>query len=98
MGPDRDRARPSGPNDLGSWNVMGDVQMADVTIDLLKTYFRQLRLPTMGAEFERLARDAAATNQTFVQFLLRLTAMRACLRLSASSRVVIASLTRKPWR
>jgi DNA replication protein DnaC len=47
--------------------------MADVTIDLLKAHFRQLRLPTMGQEFERLARDAAATNQTFVQFLLRLT-------------------------
>jgi DNA replication protein DnaC len=47
--------------------------MADVTIELLKTHFRQLRLPTMGREFERLARDAAATNQTFVQFLLCLT-------------------------
>src|SRR5205085_3600307 len=56
------------------WPVEGrDVRMADVTIDLLKTHLRQLRLPTMGAEFERLARDAAATNQTFVQFLLRLT-------------------------
>ena len=27
----------------------------------------------MGREFETLARDAAATNQTFAQFLLRLT-------------------------
>ena len=40
---------------------------------LLKTHFRQLRLPTMGREFETLARDAAASNQTFTQFLLRLT-------------------------
>src|SRR5450755_1383844 len=47
--------------------------MTDVTIDLLKTHLRQLRLPTMGREFEKLARDAAATNQTFTQFLLRLT-------------------------
>ena len=47
--------------------------MADVTIELLKAQFRQLRLPTMGREFETLARDAAATNQTFAQFLLRLT-------------------------
>ena len=39
--------------------------MADVTIELLKTHFRQLRLPTMGQEFETLARDAAAANQTF---------------------------------
>ena len=29
--------------------------MADVTIELLKTQLRQLRLPTMGREFERLA-------------------------------------------
>jgi DNA replication protein DnaC len=47
--------------------------MTDVTIDLLKTQLRQLRLPTMGREFEKLARDAGATNQTFTQFLLRLT-------------------------
>ena len=47
--------------------------MANVTTELLKTQFRQLRLPTMGQEFERLARDAASTNQTFEQFLLRLT-------------------------
>ena len=47
--------------------------MADVTTELLKTQLRQLRLPTMGREFEKLARDAAATNQTFTQFLLRLT-------------------------
>jgi DNA replication protein DnaC len=54
--------------------------MADVTIDLLKAHFRQLRLPTMGAEFEKLARDAAATNQTFVQFLLRLTELELATR------------------
>jgi DNA replication protein DnaC len=47
--------------------------MTNVTTELLKTQFRQLRLPTMGQEFERLARDAASTNQTFEQFLLRLT-------------------------
>jgi DNA replication protein DnaC len=46
---------------------------ADAVVDLLKAHFRQLRLPTMGREFERLARDAAAANQNFVQFLLGLT-------------------------
>ena len=54
--------------------------MADVTIELLKTQFRQLRLPTMGREFEKLARDAAATNQTFAQFLLRLTELELAAR------------------
>jgi DNA replication protein DnaC len=47
--------------------------MADAVIDLLKAHFRQLRLPTMSQEFEKLARDAAATNQNYFQFLLRLT-------------------------
>jgi len=47
--------------------------MSDVVIDVLKTHFRQLRLPTMSQEFEKLARDAAATNQNYFQFLLRLT-------------------------
>ena len=54
--------------------------MTDVTTELLKTHFRQLRLPTMGQEFETLARDAAATNQTFTQFLLRLTEMELAAR------------------
>ncbi len=47
--------------------------MVDPTIDVLKDHLRQLRLPTMGQEFEKLARDAAATNQNFFQFLLCLT-------------------------
>jgi DNA replication protein DnaC len=46
---------------------------ADAMADLLKAHFRQLRLPIMGREFERMARDAAATSQSFVQFLLALT-------------------------
>jgi DNA replication protein DnaC len=47
--------------------------MADAVIDLLKAHFRQLRPPTMSQEFEKLARDAAASNQNYFQFLLRLT-------------------------
>ena len=54
--------------------------MADVTTELLKTQLRQLRLPTMGREFEKLARDAAASNQTFAQFLLRLTELELAAR------------------
>src|SRR3974377_940549 len=47
--------------------------MADAVLALLNAPFRQLRLPTMSREFERLARDAAATNENFFQFLLCLT-------------------------
>jgi DNA replication protein DnaC len=54
--------------------------MADVTHELLKTQLRQLRLPTMGREFEKLARDAAATNQNYAQFLLRLTELELAAR------------------
>ena len=54
--------------------------MADVMIELLKTHFRQLRLPTMGQEFEKLARDAASGNQTFVQLLLSLTELELAAR------------------
>src|SRR5262249_8514328 len=50
------------------------------TAELLKAQLRQLRLPTMGREFEKLARDAAASNQTFAQFLLRLTEIEPATR------------------
>jgi DNA replication protein DnaC len=46
--------------------------MVEVTIDLPKAHFRQLHLPTMSQEFEKLARDAVI-NQNYFQFLLRLT-------------------------
>ncbi len=73
-------------SDSRAWTVSLDalpartLLMADVTIDLLKTQLRQLRLPTMVREFEKLARDAAATNQTFTQFLLRLTEIELAAR------------------
>src|SRR5579884_3387155 len=54
--------------------------MPDVTAELLKAQLRQLRLPTMGREFEKLARDAAASNQTFAQFLLGLTEIELAAR------------------
>jgi DNA replication protein DnaC len=53
---------------------------ADSMADLLKAHFRQLRLPTMSREFERMARDAAATSQSFSQFLLALTQVELAAR------------------
>jgi DNA replication protein DnaC len=58
--------------------------MADATTDLLKSHFRQLRLPSMSREFERLARDAAATNQNYFEFLLRLTESELATRAAAA--------------
>ena len=37
----------------------------DANCLLLKSNLKQLRLPTMKAEFEQLAREAAESNQTF---------------------------------
>jgi DNA replication protein DnaC len=40
---------------------------------LLKANLKQLRLPTMLAEWEKLAREAAAKNEPYEGYLLRLT-------------------------
>jgi DNA replication protein DnaC len=57
---------------------------------LLKTNLKQLRLPTMSAEFEKLGREAAAANEDYEQYLLRLTE----LELSARASNAIASRIR----
>lgn len=54
--------------------------MTDHGLALLKTNLKQLRLPTMLAEFEQLAREAAEGSQTFAQFLLRLTELEVTTR------------------
>jgi DNA replication protein DnaC len=58
--------------------------MADATIELLKVHFRQLRLPSMSREFERLARDAAATDRDYFEFLLSLTESELATRAAAA--------------
>src|SRR4051794_20540717 len=40
---------------------------------LLKANLKQLRLPTMLAEWEKLSREAAARNEPYEGYLLRLT-------------------------
>jgi DNA replication protein DnaC len=47
---------------------------------LLKTNLKQLRLPTMGAEFEKLAREAATNNESYEAYLLRLTELEVAAR------------------
>lgn len=49
---------------------------------LLKSNLKQLRLPTIGREFEKLAREASSSNQTFEQYLLRLTELEVTARQS----------------
>ncbi len=46
--------------------------MNDPVTDLVKAHLKQLRLPAMARELERLSREAAASNQNYEQFLLRL--------------------------
>jgi DNA replication protein DnaC len=77
------RARPASL--VGSFVIHGRTEpMADATIDLLKTHFRQLRLPSMSREFERLARDAATSNSGYFEFLLRLTESELATRAAAA--------------
>lgn len=47
---------------------------------LLKTNLKQLRLPTMLAEHEKLAREASESNQDFLEYLLRLTELELATR------------------
>ena len=47
---------------------------------LLKSNLKHLRLPTMGAEFEKLAREAAQANEGYEQYLLRLTELEVAAR------------------
>src|SRR5581483_11411315 len=47
---------------------------------LLKSSLKQLRLPTMGAEFEKLAREAASNNESYEAYLLRLTELEVAAR------------------
>jgi len=56
--------------------------MADNTHMLLRSNLKQLRLPTIGAEFEKLAREAAAANEGYEQYLLRLTELEVAARAS----------------
>ena len=54
--------------------------MADNTHMLLRSNLKQLRLPTIGAEFEKLAREAATANEGYPQYLLRLTELEVAAR------------------
>jgi DNA replication protein DnaC len=54
--------------------------MANDRHALLRANLKQLRLPTVAAEFEKLAREAAAANEGFEQYLLRLTELEVAAR------------------
>lgn len=49
---------------------------------LLKANLKQLRLPSMVAEFEKLAREAAAAGEDHQQYLLRLTELEVAARMA----------------
>jgi DNA replication protein DnaC len=49
---------------------------------LVRANLKQLRLPAIGAEFEKLAREAAEANEDYTQYLLRLTELEISARAS----------------
>ena len=54
--------------------------MTQPTALLLKANLKQLKLPTMLAEWEKLAREAAANNEPYEGYLLRLTELEVAAR------------------
>jgi len=54
--------------------------MSDNENMLLKTNLKQLRLPTMKAEYDKLAKEASCENATYEQYLLRLTELEVAAR------------------
>ncbi len=54
--------------------------MTDTTPLLLKTNLKQLKLPTMLAEWEKLAREAASRDESYDAYLLRLTELEVATR------------------
>jgi DNA replication protein DnaC len=54
--------------------------MMDPTTESLKGQLKQLRLPAMVQELEKLSREAAAANQNYEQFLLQLTEIELAAR------------------
>jgi len=54
--------------------------MSEPNTLLLKTNLKQLRLPTIHAEYEALAREAAQANENYEQYLLRLTELEVAAR------------------
>jgi DNA replication protein DnaC len=56
------------------------MSMSDANALLLKANLKQLKLPTMLAEWEKLAREAADRDETYDAYLLRLTELEVASR------------------
>jgi len=54
--------------------------MKEANTLLLRSNLKQLRLPTMNAEFETLAREATSANESYPLYLLRLTELEVAAR------------------
>jgi DNA replication protein DnaC len=54
--------------------------MTDHTTMLLKANLKQLRLPTIAAEFAKLAREASEGGSSYAEYLLRLTELEVSTR------------------
>jgi DNA replication protein DnaC len=56
--------------------------MTDNQDMLLRANLKQLKLPAMGAEYAKLAREAATANEGYTPYLLRLTELEVAARAS----------------
>jgi DNA replication protein DnaC len=73
-----------GPIGVASTNfyLKEECTMAENNNLLVRANLKQLKLPAMGAEFEKLAREAAEANEDYEQYLLRLTELEIAARAS----------------
>jgi len=67
--------------------------MTPPTALLLRANLKQLKLPTMLAECEKLAREAAANNESYESYLLRLTELEVAARAANTISLPIRSRT-----
>lgn len=65
---------------MTNFSHMEVIAMSKENFSLLKANLKQLRLPTMLAECEKLAREAAESNQPYEEYLLRLTELEVATR------------------
>jgi len=60
--------------------ILEDETMSDHTTMLLRSNLKELKLPTVTAEFAKLAREAASANQGYEEYLLHLTELEVATR------------------
>ena len=71
--------------------------MTDATPLLLKANLKQLKLPTMLAEHDKLSREAADRDESYDAYLLKLTELEVADRYERRSLLITSNLPFGEW-